>query len=109
MDQYRRGVPYNSAKLFDVEYTTVGTLAAPHRQLRAEEHGAVRSSVRLAERDDVLVGANLLGRRWDHAVVRGWIAERRPLAWVRENLSDASFDTEMVPPLDPAALRWEEG
>jgi NAD(P)H-nitrite reductase large subunit len=100
--RYDRGIPYNSAKLMDVEYTTVGRVDAGDgiRSWRFEERGPVRSSTRLVVGpQDRLVGANLLGRRWDHSVLARWIAEQRPLERVLAELGSAGFDTELVPRL----------
>ena len=99
--RYDRGVPYNSAKLMDVEYTTVGRVsAASEGDFYFEERGAVRSTTRIALTQDGCVdGLNLLGRRWDHSVLMRWIEERRPLAYVLAHLDEAAFDTELVPRL----------
>ena len=64
-----------------------------------EEKGRVRSTTRVVTQDGVVVGFNMLGRRWDHSVLIQWIEERRTLDWVRGHLRDAAFDTEFVPPL----------
>ncbi len=99
---YRRGHWYNSAKLFDIEYTTAGLVDFGFDDIwswRFEEQGSVRSTTRICCRGDRVVGFNLLGRRWDHRVLIRWIAERRSLSWVLEHLADARFDTELVPPL----------
>jgi NADPH-dependent 2,4-dienoyl-CoA reductase/sulfur reductase-like enzyme len=101
--QYSRGIWYNSAKLMDVEYTTVGLVnqnVDGEASWRFEEAGRVRSSTRIVTgKDGTVVGFNLLGRRWDHTVLQRWIAERRPIAWVVAHLGEAAFDTELVPPL----------
>ena len=100
--RYRRGVWYNSAKFLDMEYTTVGLVnqgLPGERSWSHEERGAVSSRTRLVTQDGRLVGFNGLGRRWDHAVIIGWIDAGRALPWVLEHLSEASFDTELVPPL----------
>ncbi|MEQ1503581.1 MAG: NAD(P)/FAD-dependent oxidoreductase [Myxococcota bacterium] len=99
---YRRGTWYNSAKLMDLEYTTVGSvnLDLPGEQSWFhQEAGRVRSTTRLVHRDGCLIGANFLGRRWDHAVLARWIEERRSLAFAVDHLAEAAFDTEFVPPL----------
>ena len=59
----------------------------------------MRSTLRVVTVADRIIGFNALGRRWDTSVIRRWIEERRPLAWVKANLSQAAFDTEFVPPL----------
>lgn len=106
--KYDRRVWYNSAKLFDVEYTTVGqpdtgSAASEHF---AQERGAVRSTLRLGLRDGHVVFVNALGRRWDHTVFQRWIREERDADYVRAHLSEANFDTELVPPL--TGLTWQE-
>ncbi len=117
--EYRRGLWYNSAKLMDIEYTTAGlvnmNVEGEHNWF-FEEQGRVRSTTRIVTRGagtdkDPVIGFNLLGRRWDHAVLLQWIEERRALRWVLKNLRRASFDTEFVPPLSipSSALAATEG
>lgn len=99
---YVRGPWYNSAKLMDVEYTTVGlvNMGVPdERSWYFEERGRVTSTTRIVLSGDRVIGFNMLGRRWDHEVLIGFIVARRSLAYVLEHLHDAAFDTEMVPPL----------
>lgn len=100
--RYERGIWYNSAKLMDVEYTTVGLVnwnVEREQNWFFEETGRVRSTTRIVVQDDRVVGFNLLGRRWDHSVLIRWIEERRSLGWVLDHLEQARFDTEMVPRL----------
>ncbi len=100
---YRRGVWYNSAKFLDLEYTTVGLVGRGlpgERSWTHEERGRVRSLTRLVAQGERLVGFNALGRRWDHELIARWIAEERSLSWARANLTRASYDTELVPPLE---------
>ncbi|MCC7542184.1 MAG: FAD-dependent oxidoreductase [Deltaproteobacteria bacterium] len=99
---YARGIFYNSAKLVDIEYTAVGQLASGRdgaADWLFEERGRVRSSTRIAVRNGHVAGFSLLGRRWDHSVLGRWIAERRSLAWVLDHLTEAGWDSELVPPL----------
>ncbi len=100
--RYGRGPWYNSAKLFDIEYTTAGLVnmnVAGEANWRFEEQGPVRSTSRVVVADGRVVGFNFLGRRWDHSVLLRWIDERRDLRWVLDHLNEAGFDTELVPPL----------
>ena len=100
--EYDRGRWYNSAKLMDVEYTTVGLVnmrLEGERNWFYEEPGPVRSTTRITLVDDRVVGFNLLGRRWDHEVLGRFIDEGRTLPWVLDHLDEASFDTEFTPPL----------
>ncbi|MFW6066956.1 MAG: NAD(P)/FAD-dependent oxidoreductase [Myxococcota bacterium] len=100
--RYDRGPWYNSAKLVDVEYTTVGLVnmnVEGEGNWFFQEEGPVRSTTRIVTAGDRVIGFNLLGRRWDHSVMVRWIRERRSLSWVLDHLREASFDTELVPPL----------
>lgn len=99
---YRRPTWYNSAKLMDIEYTTVGfvNMNQPgEREWFFEERGAVRSTTRIVHTDAGVIGFNLLGRRWDHSVLMEFIDAGRSLAYVLDHLHEAAFDTELVPPL----------
>jgi NAD(P)H-nitrite reductase large subunit len=100
--RYDRGTWYNSAKLADIEYTSVGLVNAGidgEESFFHEERGAVRSTTRIVSVDGRVIGMNLLGRRWDHSVLARFIEERRSISWVLDHLGEASFDTELVPPL----------
>lgn len=106
---YQRGTAYNSAKLMDIEYTTVGrvppTLPAGLRDVYFSERGRVRSTVRFVLEGVRLVGFNALGRRYDHTVIKRWIEAGWTLDQAKAALREASFDTELVPPLHlPADL-----
>lgn len=100
--EYERGIWYNSAKLMDIEYTTVGLVnwnVEREQNWFFEERGPVRSTTRIVVQDGRVVGFNLLGRRWDHTVLIRWLEERQPLDWVLYHIHEAGFDTEFVPPL----------
>ena len=103
---YRRGAWYNSAKFFDLEYTTAGwvpvLLDFENREVPLE--AGVRTwfqrvpgafaSERIVCRGDRVVGFNMLGGRWNHEPLLEWIDERRPLDWVLAHLHEAQFDEE---------------
>lgn len=114
---YERGPWYNSAKLFDIEYTTAGLVnmnLEGEQNFFFEEQGKVRSTTRITviphKGGNRVVGFNLLGRRWDHSILLQWVDEHRSLDWVLKHLNEASFDTEFVPPLViPQAPKALEG
>ena len=105
--RYRRGTWYNSAKFFDIEYTTAGwvpvslnwdnTPAEPDPDVRTWFHRVPDrlESQRVVLRGDQVVGFNMLGSRWRHEPLIEWIEERRPLRWVLDHLSEAQFDEEL--------------
>jgi NADPH-dependent 2,4-dienoyl-CoA reductase/sulfur reductase-like enzyme len=106
---YRRGTWYNSAKFFDLEYTTAGwvpvllnwdnTPLDPGPEVRTWfQRGPARfESQRIICRGERVVGFNLLGGRWNHEPLLEWIHERRSLDWVLARLGQAQFDEELTP------------
>ncbi|MEM7607382.1 MAG: hypothetical protein AAF411_18675, partial [Myxococcota bacterium] len=109
-ESYARGTWYNSAKLFDIEYTTAGLVnmkQPDEREWFYEERGDVRSTTRIVLSGEKVIGFNLLGRRWDHEVLIRFIEEERDLSYVLDHLNEANFDTEFVAPLDLARARAE--
>jgi len=93
---YQPPLFYNSAKFFDIEYTTVGELTrvpgdAVSFFYRFPDRAA---SLRLIEQDGAVTGFNMLGSRWDHTWFERWIHERRSLDEVMEQLHLAQFEVE---------------
>jgi NADPH-dependent 2,4-dienoyl-CoA reductase/sulfur reductase-like enzyme len=93
---YKPPVFYNSAKFFEVEYTTVGEVnnvpsdaISFYRRIPGRE-----ASVRIVEHAGAVIGFNMLGSRWDHTVLERWILERRSLEYVLGVLHQAQFDVE---------------
>lgn len=92
---YARPIFYNSSKFFEIEFTTVG-LAHPGPEDR-EYFSSVPGrpvSVRMIGHNGAFAGISLLGSRWRHEMFERWIAERRSIAFVVENLQQAQFDVE---------------
>lgn len=99
--EYHRGVWFNSAKFFDLEYMVYGHVPAVARPDATTdslfwEHPSGRHSLRLVHRDGVLVGINLLGIRFRHRVCEAWIHEGRSVEFVLANLRKAAFDPEFT-------------
>jgi len=97
-----RVVPYepptffNSAKFFEVEYTTVGDLTAvpPGTKSLFRKHPTKAITQRVIHHEGEVLGSNMLGSRWDHTVLTRWIDEGRTLAWTLDHLREAQFDVE---------------
>ncbi len=87
---------FNSAKFLETEYTTVGELLKVPAGTRSlyRAHPTRFLSQRIVHADGVVMGFNLLGSRWDHALLSRWIDEARPLDWVVAHLREAQFDVE---------------
>jgi hypothetical protein len=82
---------YNSAKFFEIEYTTVGSFGDMQFYARIEGREA---SVRIAAESGRVTGFNMLGSRWDHTYFERWIEERRSPDYVMGHLDEAQFDVE---------------
>jgi NADPH-dependent 2,4-dienoyl-CoA reductase/sulfur reductase-like enzyme len=106
---YRRGTWYNSAKFFDIEWTTAGWVPALLNwdNTPLEVGAEIRSwfqrvpgqfvSQRVVVKGDRVVGFNMLGSRWDHEVFLQWIHDRRSLDFVLAHMAEAQFDEEFTP------------
>jgi NADPH-dependent 2,4-dienoyl-CoA reductase/sulfur reductase-like enzyme len=112
---YRRGTWYNSAKFFDLEWTTAGFVPSllnwdntpldpgPDVSDWFQRGPGRFQSQRIVCRGDRVVGFNMLGSRWNHERFLEWIHERRDLAWVLAHLREAQFDEEFAPPFRTGA------
>jgi NAD(P)H-nitrite reductase large subunit len=97
---YRRGTLYNSAKFFDLEYTTAGyvNFRFEGEQNWCQREPGTDNSERITYLPDgSVIGFNMIGRRWDHRVLVRWVEEKRSLEWVLEHLHEAIFDEEFMP------------
>ena len=104
---YDRGTWYNSAKFFDLEWTTAGavpvsldwddTPIAPAPGVRSwfQRVPGRLESQRIVLEGERVVGFNMLGSRWNHEPFLDWIREGRPLDWVLAHLGEAQFDEEL--------------
>lgn len=94
---YEPGIWFNSAKFFDLEYQVYGRVnsSVPGEESLYWEHPGGRKSVRIVHVGGRVIGVNLMGLRWRHAVCERWIAEERPLAYVLPRLAEANFEPEL--------------
>jgi len=94
---YDPGTWYNSAKFFDLEYQTYGSVNS--RPVEGEknlfwEHPNHEHAIRIVTKDNIVVGINVMGLRYRHKVCEGWLKENRTLDFVLDNLREANFDPE---------------
>jgi NAD(P)H-nitrite reductase large subunit len=107
---YRRGVWFNSAKFFNLEYQTYGQAPAePTAGLSSFywEHPSGRVALRIyfqTEASHAVVGFNALGLRLRQAVCESWIQEQAPVATVLTHLGAANFDPEFFPQHEQAIV-----
>jgi len=105
---YRRGTWYNSAKFFDIEWTTAGWVPAtldfdgtsidPGPDVRTwfQRVPGTFNTQKVVAKGERVVGFNFLGSRWNHEPLLEWIHERRTLEWVLKHLHEAQFDEEFA-------------
>ncbi|MBX2822450.1 MAG: FAD-dependent oxidoreductase [Rhodothermaceae bacterium] len=96
---YKKPLFFNSAKFFTIEYQTYGTIEThPGDEIGSllwqSERGKELIRINYRKEDDVVIGFNLLGIRFRHALCEKWILEKRTMPYVLENLSAANFDPE---------------
>ncbi len=96
---YDRGIWYNSAKFFDIEYQTygqVGNVLQSGEKSLYWEHPNGRKCLRLLYKQDsgAFLGANILGGRLRQNVCEKWIREEQNITYVLKNLRSANFDPE---------------
>ncbi len=96
---YQPGVFFNSAKFFDIEYQTYGTVnaqLADDEQTFYWEHPNGEQCLRINYKayGESVVGIHAFGLRLRHAVCERWIRERRPVKYVLSQLGQADFNPE---------------
>lgn len=87
---------FNSSRFLDLDYTTAGDTLREGAGLPSllRQHPERPVLQRIVHDGERVRGFHMLGSRWDHEVLCRWIEEARPLAWVREHLSEACYDEE---------------
>ena len=90
---------FNSAKFFDIEYQTYGTInpqPQEHENSFYWEHENERICFRAVynKHDETIIGFNVLGMRLRHEVCDKWLQEKRKIDEVMTNLHQLNFDPE---------------
>jgi len=94
--RYEPPLFFNSAKFFEIEYTTVGATTRLPDTARSFFHRWPDrdAAIRMVEENGAVTGFNMLGSRWNHTVLERWVGERRSLDEVVARLHEAQFDGE---------------
>lgn len=97
---YNPGLWFNSAKFFDIEYQTYGTVLGQLQEGEAQfywEHSSGKKCVKIVydESTSVVKGMNVFGLRMRHEVWDKWLNEKRELKYVIVHLREANFDPEL--------------
>ncbi len=96
---YKRSTFYNSAKFFNLEYTTAGYVNFNfdgENNWYQNEPGTDYTERITYLPDNSVIGFNMIGRRWDHRLLVKWIDEKRTLEYVLKHLHEALFDEEFM-------------
>ena len=113
--KYDRGIRYNSAKFFNVEYQTYGQVppALPDGfGSFVWQHPQERILFRVVYRtgDNAVTGFNVLGMRLRQAVCESWIKDSVSVTSALEHLGEAVFDPELFSKHEMAIVAdWNEG
>lgn len=96
---YERGIWFNSAKFFSIEYQTYGRvppLPGQGEQTIFWQHPSGKKSIRIhyTEPAGQVLGFTLLGIRYRHEVCDRWIREGKDIEYVLQHLGEANFDPE---------------
>ncbi|GAB4000808.1 FAD-dependent oxidoreductase [Spirosoma daeguense] len=96
---YRPGVFFNSAKFFNIEYQTYGTMNAQltdNEQTYYWENPAGEQCLRINYRktDQSVVGIHAFGLRLRHSICECWIQQRTPFEEVLSQFRQADFNPE---------------
>lgn len=96
---YQKGVFFNSAKFFDLEYQVYGEVAPILTENTKQvfwRHPVLHKSIRIRynKSTGAVVGFCTMGTRFRQEVCRQWIQKNTPIEKVLENLQDAFFDPE---------------
>lgn len=104
---YNPGPWFNSAKFFNIEYQTYGTVNAEAKNEEAHfywENAAGNQSIRLAydKEKDTFLGINLMGIRMRHEYFHNALIQQQTVQQVVNNIRQANFDPEFYKKLEPA-------
>ena len=96
---YNPGPFFNSAKFFDIEYQTYGTVNAQPAENETSfywEHAGDKICFRAVynKDDETIIGFNVLGMRLRHEVCDKWLQEKRKIDDLMSNLDQLNFDPE---------------
>ncbi len=96
---YSMGKWYNSAKFFDLEYTSVGHYLPVNNTEKniyiESKYANSIQTVRLVHQDNIITGFSALGSRWDHEIIQRLIDDKKTIEYFKENYKQAQFNPEL--------------
>ncbi|WP_258098875.1 NAD(P)/FAD-dependent oxidoreductase [Marinoscillum pacificum] len=104
--KYQPGIWFNSAKFFDIEYQTYGSVPARldenHESFYWEAADGKKCIHIVYEKaDQKVTGINTFGIRMRHEVWDKWLNDGKTLSYVVEHLPKANFDPEFFKRFEP--------
>ena len=96
---YDRGIWFNSAKFFDIEFQTYGKVPPIITNEQESfywehENGKVSFRANYNKSDRSILGFNFMGIRFRQVIAEQWISEQKEIEYVIENLNKGWFDPE---------------
>lgn len=96
---YNRGIWFNSAKFFDLEYQTYGQVLPEINDQQKSfywEHPNGKHAFRAnySSKDESILGFNFIGIRFRQIIAEEWIREHKTIGFVIQNLKRGWFDPE---------------
>jgi NAD(P)H-nitrite reductase large subunit len=97
--KYEPGPWFNSAKFFDIEYQTYGSVPNVPTTDEADfywEHDSGKKAMHFvwSRRSKIFLGMNTFGIRLRHELFDQWLRDQKEIQFVMENLSQTNFDPE---------------
>ncbi len=97
--EYKPGIWFNSAKFFDIEYQTYGTVVPELKEGQSKfywEDATGKIGYKMVYETDSkkVIGINIFGLRMRHEIWDRWLNEERDADYVMAHLRDANFDPE---------------
>lgn len=97
---YDPGIWFNSAKFFDIEYQTYGTVLAEleegqHHFFWANEQGTKCLKIVFEKESGQLIGVNSFGIRLRHHVMDQWLQDGKTIEHMLAYFKDVNFDPEL--------------
>lgn len=96
---YERGIWFNSAKFFDIEFQSYGKVPSvlpkeQHSFYWEHKKGKISFRANFNQSDQSVIGFNFMGIRFRQVIAEQWIREKRTICEVMENLNKGWFDPE---------------
>lgn len=99
--KYNRGIWFNSAKFFNIEWQTYGRVPPQlpddkHTFYWEHEDGTKCMRINYKQDGRAITGINVMGIRLRQVVCEQWIEDEKTLEYMLQNLGDVLFDPEFT-------------